>query len=197
MLDRRFFYVLKHFGGEIMKEKQKGLTLIYTGDGKGKTTAAVGLSVRAAGQGLSVKILQFIKSKGRSYGEQISLEKLGVEVVQLGEGFTWTKTPEIHRKALEYGWRVAKETIMSGEFDVVILDELNNALAIDSFPIDDVLPINEVIELINNRPKHVNLVITGRSAKEEIKELADLVSVVNVEKHYYDEGIPAVLGIEY
>jgi cob(I)alamin adenosyltransferase len=86
---------------------------------------------------------------------------------------------------------------MSGKYDVVILDELNNALAIDSFPIDDVLPINEVKELIQTKPSHVHLVITGRNAMEEIKELADLVSVVDVEKHYYDEGIPAVKGIEF
>ncbi|MCM3651820.1 cob(I)yrinic acid a,c-diamide adenosyltransferase [Metabacillus litoralis] len=180
-----------------MKEKQRGLTLIYTGDGKGKTTASIGLSVRAVGHGLSVKILQFIKSKGRSYGEQISLEKLGVEMVQLGEGFTWTKTPDVHRKALESAWTVAKETVMSGKYDVVVLDELNNALAIDSFPVDDVLPIHEVKELIQNKPQHVHLVITGRNAKEEIKELADLVSVVDVEKHYYDEGVKAVRGIEF
>jgi cob(I)alamin adenosyltransferase len=180
-----------------MKEKQRGLTLIYTGDGKGKTTASIGLSVRAVGHGLSVKILQFIKSKGRSYGEQISLEKLGVETVQLGEGFTWTKTPDVHRKALESAWTVAKETVMSGKYDVVVLDELNNALAIDSFPVDDVLPIHEVKELIQNKPQHVHLVITGRNAKEEIKELADLVSVVDVEKHYYDEGVKAVRGIEF
>jgi cob(I)alamin adenosyltransferase len=180
-----------------MEEKQKGLTLIYTGNGKGKTTASIGLAVRAVGQGFSVKILQFIKSKGRSYGEQVSLEKLGVEMVQLGEGFTWTKTPDVHRKALESAWKAAKETVMSGKYDVVVLDELNNALAIDSFPVDDVLPIHEVKELILNKPKHVHLVITGRNAKEEIKELADLVSVVNVEKHYYDKGIPAVKGIEF
>ena len=86
---------------------------------------------------------------------------------------------------------------MSGEYDVVILDELNNALAIDTFPIDDVLPLHEVEELIRNKPEHVNLVITGRSAKKEIRELADLVSVVEPEKHYYNEGIKAVKGIEF
>ncbi|WP_226665281.1 cob(I)yrinic acid a,c-diamide adenosyltransferase [Metabacillus litoralis] len=180
-----------------MTEKQKGLTLVYTGDGKGKTTASIGLSVRAIGQGLSVKVLQFIKSNKRTYGEKISLEKLGVEMIQLGEGFTWTKTPDVHRNALKSAWKIAKETVMSGKYDVVVLDELNNALAIDSFPIDDVLPLEEVKKLIASKPSHVHLVFTGRNAKDEIKELADLVSVVNVEKHYYDEGIPAVKGIEY
>lgn len=176
---------------------QRGLTLVYTGDGKGKTTAAVGLAVRSAGRGLKVKILQFIKSPQRSYGEQIALEKIGIEMVQLGIGFTWTKTPEEHREALKKAWPLAKETVMSGDYDVVILDELNNALAIETFPIDDVLPLHEVIEMIQQRPSHVHIVITGRNAKPEIKEIADLVSVVDVEKHYYNEGVSAVKGIEF
>lgn len=179
------------------KEQQKGLTLVYTGNGKGKTTAALGLTLRAVGRGLKVKIYQFIKSPERTYGEKIALKKLGVDMVQLGIGFTWTKTPEEHREALRMGWPKARAVVMSGEYDVVVLDELNNALAISKFPIDDVLPIEEVKEMIRQRPSHVHLVITGRDAHPEIKELADLVSVVDVEKHYYNEGIPAVFGIEY
>ena len=178
-------------------ENKKGLTLVYTGDGKGKTTAAVGLALRAVGRGLSVKIFQFIKSPQRSYGEQIAFQKLGVEMIQLGIGFTWTKTPEEHREALRIGWPQARDAVMSGEYDLVILDELNNALSIDTFPIDDVLPLNEVMDLINKKPTHVHLVITGRNAKQEIKDVADLVSVIDSEKHYYDEGIPAVKGIEF
>lgn len=179
-----------------MKKKQ-GLTLVFTGDGKGKTTAATGLAVRALGHDKKVKMLQFIKSPKRPYGERRSLQKLGAEIIQLGEGFTWTKTPEIHRQALKEAWVVAKETVLSGEYDVVILDELNNALAIDSFPVDDVLPLAEVVELINNKPEHVHLVITGRNAVQAVKDAADLVSVIDVEKHYYDEGIPAVRGVEF
>lgn len=179
------------------KNRKKGLTLVYTGDGKGKTTSAIGLAVRATGRGMKVKILQFIKSPERTYGEKIVLDKLGVEMVQLGIGFTWTKTPEEHREALKKAWPLAKETIMSGGYDVVILDELNNALAIDTFPIDDVLPLSEVIDVIKNKPSHVHLVITGRHAKDEIKEVADLVSVIDVEKHYYNDGVPAVKGIEF
>lgn len=177
--------------------KQKGLTLVYTGNGKGKTTSSVGLAVRAVGRGLNVKIFQFIKSPERTYGEQIALKKLGVEMVQLGIGFTWTKTPEEHREALRKAWPIAKEAVMSGEYDVVVLDELNNALAISTFPIDDVLPLEEVTDLIQHKPAHVHLVITGRDAKQEIKDVADLVSVIDVEKHYYDEGVPAVKGIEF
>jgi cob(I)alamin adenosyltransferase len=178
-------------------KKKQGLTLVYTGNGKGKTTSALGLAVRAVGRGFKVKIFQFIKSPQRSYGEQIALSKLGVEMVQLGIGFTWTKTPEEHREALRIGWPKAKEAVMSGEYDLVILDELNNALAIDTFPIEDVLPLNEVTDVIKNKPPHVHLVITGRDAKQEIKDIADLVSVIEPEKHYYDEGVPAVKGIEF
>ncbi len=180
-----------------MNQKQKGLTLIYTGDGKGKTTASLGLALRGVGRGFKVKIYQFIKSPQRTYGEQIALEKLGVEMIQLGIGFTWTKTPEEHRAALKKGWPKAKEAVMSGEYDLVILDELNNALAIDAFPIEDVLPLDEVIDLIKNKPSHVHLVITGRDAKQEIKDIADLVSVIEPEKHYYKDGIPAVKGLEF
>ncbi|MCH6264444.1 cob(I)yrinic acid a,c-diamide adenosyltransferase [Neobacillus citreus] len=182
---------------EQVNKKKQGLILVYTGHGKGKTTAALGLTVRAVGRGLKVKIYQFIKSPERSYGEQIALSKLGVEMEQLGRGFTWTKTPEEHREALRTGWAKAKETVMSGEYDLVILDEINNALAIDTFAIEDVLPLNEVIDLIQNKPSHVHLVLTGRDAKQEIRDIADLVSVIEVEKHYYDEGIPAVKGIEF
>lgn len=176
---------------------KKGLTLVYTGDGKGKTTSALGLALRATGRGLKVKIYQFIKSPERTYGEKIALQKLGVEMVQLGIGFTWTKTPEEHREALKKAWPIARDAVMSGEYDLVILDELNNALAIDSFPIDDCIPLKEVLEVIKNKPSHVHLVITGRNAKQEIKDIADLVSIIEPEKHYYNEGIPAVKGIEF
>jgi cob(I)alamin adenosyltransferase len=176
---------------------RKGYTLVYTGDGKGKTTAALGLAVRAVGRGFKVLILQFIKSPQRTYGEQIALSKLGVDIRQLGVGFTWTKTPEEHRSALKTAWSTAKQEVMNGDWDVVILDEIHNALAIEKFPIDDVLPLNEVIELIEQRPNHLHLVLTGRSAKREIIDKADLVSEIHVIKHYYNEGVPAVLGIEF
>ncbi|WP_153126049.1 cob(I)yrinic acid a,c-diamide adenosyltransferase [Peribacillus tepidiphilus] len=179
-----------------MKET-KGRILVYTGDGKGKTTAAVGLAVRALGRDMKVLILQFIKSPERTYGEQIALEKLGAEMHQLGIGFTWTKTPEEHRAALKKAWELAKEKLQDPKYDLIILDEINNALSITSFPIDDVLPLKEVMDTLKNRPSHMHVVLTGRDAKDEIKEMADLVSVVQVEKHYYDEGVDAIYGIEY
>jgi cob(I)alamin adenosyltransferase len=178
-------------------KKQRGLTLVYTGDGKGKTTAALGLAVRAAGRGKKVLVIQYIKSLQRTYGEKITFEKLGIEIIQKGVGFTWTKTPEEHREALKNAWAFTKEKVLNGGYDVVILDELNNALAIEKFPIEDVLPLKEVLELIHNRPKEMHLVITGRSAKEEIIASADLVTEMKAVKHYYNEGIPAVKGIEF
>lgn len=178
-------------------DRKKGLVLVYTGDGKGKTTAALGLAVRALGRGKKVLMIQFIKSPQRTYGEKIVFEKLGIEMLQTGVGFTWTKTPEEHRSALQEAWRLSKEKVLSGTYDLVILDELNVALAIDSFPVDDVLPLQEVIALIKEKPTHTHLVITGRHAKQEIVEIADLVSEIKAVKHHYDQGVPAVLGIEF
>ncbi|WP_346235195.1 cob(I)yrinic acid a,c-diamide adenosyltransferase [Lysinibacillus telephonicus] len=176
---------------------RKGLLLVYTGDGKGKTTAALGVSLRAIGRGLNVRFMQFIKSPERTYGEKIALAKLGVETEQLGTGFTWTKTPEEHRAALKIAWEKVKEALADESIDLLVLDELNNALAIDRFPIDDVLPREEVIEAINNRPATMHLVITGRDAHPSIIEIADLVSTIEPTKHYYDEEIPAVKGLEF
>lgn len=177
--------------------KERGLVLVYTGDGKGKTTAAVGLAVRAAGRGQRALMIQFIKSPKRTYGEKLSADRLGIEIVQTGIGFTWTRTPEEHREALRKGWLLAKEKILGGAADVIILDEINNALAIDGFPIDDVLPLSDVLETIRNRPRGMHLVLTGRGARPEIIASADLVTEMRAIKHYYDEGVPAVLGIEF
>ncbi|MGD8189577.1 cob(I)yrinic acid a,c-diamide adenosyltransferase [Brevibacillus ginsengisoli] len=180
-----------------MVRNQPGLCLVYTGDGKGKTTASLGLVLRAVGQGLRVLMIQFIKSPERSYGEKNTLERLGVEMIQTGVGFTWTKTPQEHRDALQQAWKLTREKVSSGEYDVIILDELNNALAIERFPISDVLPLDDVVEMIRTRPKNLHLVITGRSAHPAVIELADLVTEMKPIKHYYDEGIPAVRGIEF
>ena len=176
---------------------RQGLFLIYTGEGKGKTTASLGVTLRAIGRGMNVKYLQFIKSPERTYGEALALRKLGVEMEQLGIGFTWTKTPEEHREALQLAWAKAKEALSNPEIDLLVLDELNNALAISTFPIDDVLPLAEVTEAIRNRPSHMHLVVTGRSAAKELIELADLVSTIEATKHYYESGIPAVKGLEF
>lgn len=176
---------------------RKGLFLVYTGEGKGKTTASLGVTLRAVGRGLNVRYMQFIKSPERTYGEQIALRKLGVEMEQMGIGFTWTKTPEEHRAALAKAWEKTKAALQDDSIDLLVLDELNNALAITKFPIDDVLPLSEVIEAIQQRPSTMHLVVTGRSANPALVEMADLVSTIDATKHYYDEGIPAVKGLEF
>jgi len=176
---------------------ERGLLLIYTGDGKGKTTASLGVTLRALGRGLKVRYLQFIKSPERTYGEALAFKKLGLEMEQMGIGFTWLKTPEEHREALKKAWATAKEALADESLDLVVLDELNNALAISTFPIDDVLPLAEVKEALANRPKGMHVVITGRSASPELIEIADLVSTIEATKHYYDEGISAVKGLEF
>lgn len=177
--------------------KERGLVLVYTGDGKGKTTAAIGVAIRAAGRGLKPLIIQFIKSPERSYGEAIMFDKLDIPIHQMGVGFTWLKTPEEHREALAKAWAFAKERIFSGEYGLVVLDEINNALAIDRFPIDDVLPLGDVLETIQQRPQGLHLVLTGRDAQPEVLAAADLVTEMKPHKHYYDEGVPAVRGIEF
>lgn len=176
---------------------RKGLFLMYTGEGKGKTTASLGVTLRAVGRGLNVRYMQFIKSPERTYGEQIALRKLGVEMEQMGIGFTWTKTPEEHRIALAKAWEKTKAALQDDSIDLLVLDELNNALAITKFPVDDVLPLAEVIEAIQNRPSTMHLVVTGRSANPSLVAMADLVSTIDATKHYYDEGIPAVKGLEF
>jgi cob(I)alamin adenosyltransferase len=177
-------------------DQKRGLVLVYTGDGKGKTTAALGLALRALGRGKRVLIVQFIKSPTRPTGEKIMFERLGVDIYQTGIGFTWTKTPEEHREALRNAWEFTKEQTRKNTYDLVILDEINNALAIDSFPVDDVLPLPDVLNWIEQRPHGMHLVLTGRAAKDEIIEISDLVTEMKPIKHYYDQGIPAVIGIE-
>ncbi|OKO88935.1 cob(I)yrinic acid a,c-diamide adenosyltransferase [Geobacillus proteiniphilus] len=174
-----------------------GRVIVYTGDGKGKTTAAFGLALRAVGRGMNVAVLQFLKSPERTYGEQLALQRLGVEVRQLGAGFTWTKTPDVHREALKRAWAVAKEYVHSGRYDVIVLDELNNALAIDRFPVDDILSVNDVLELICTRPPSLHLVITGRAAHPELMAVADIVTEMKLVKHDYEQGRTAMKGIEF
>lgn len=176
---------------------RRGLLLIYTGEGKGKTTASLGVTLRALGRGYKVRFMQFIKSPERTYGEQLALRKLGVETEQLGIGFTWTKTPEEHRLALASAWEKVKVALADPSIDVLVLDELNNALAITKFPVDDVLPLGEVVQALQNRPPSMHVVITGRNAHPSLIAMADLVSTIDATKHYYEEGIPAVKGLEF
>lgn len=177
--------------------EERGQILVYTGEGKGKTTASLGIALRAVGQGKSVVVIQFIKSPERTVGERAVLEKIGVNIHPLGIGFTWTKTPEEHRAALKEAWTFAKEMLNNSNVDVLILDELNNALGISRFSIEDIVPIHEVLQALNTRNRNQHVIITGRGAKKEIIDIADLVTEMTEVKHYYKNDVAAVVGIDY
>ena len=170
----------------------KGFVHVYTGNGKGKTTAAFGLTLRACGAGLKVFIGQFIK--GQTYHENIAVQKYlkNIEVKQYGLDCFIIKTPTAEDiYAARKGLEEMKKIILDGKYDVVVMDEVNIALHYKLFTVE------ELLRVIENKPKHVELVLTGRYAPTEIIEVADLVTEMKEVKHYYQQGIEARDGIEY
>ncbi|MDO9556325.1 MAG: cob(I)yrinic acid a,c-diamide adenosyltransferase [Coriobacteriia bacterium] len=170
-----------------------GRVQVYTGEGKGKTTAGVGLCVRAVGAGLRVFFVQFVKG-GRRSSELDVLERAGIEVVRPARAWTGLLGPgptdEDYRSVAE-AWEVSEAAIASGEYDVVMLDEINVALA------HELLQLPPVLKALQSRPLHVEVVLTGRGAPEGLAEVADLVTEMVPRKHYYDAGVNARLGIEF
>jgi len=172
---------------------EKGIVHVYTGNGKGKTSAALGLGLRAIGHGLRVYMIQFMKG-GFNYGEYKAVKFLpNFKIVQFGrpELVNPSNPTEDDIKAAENALKHAKEIIMGGEYDIVILDEVNVAL---DFKLIDV---QDVLELIKNKPKHVELILTGRYAPSEIIKAADLVTFMREVKHPYKRGLQARKGIDY
>jgi cob(I)alamin adenosyltransferase len=175
------------------KPLRQGLVQVYTGNGKGKTTASLGLSLRAAGHGLRVYVLQFMKGS-TVYGELASAERLAPQLTirQLGRDTFVSRShpdPEDVRMA-RAGFDLALEIVASGDYDLVVLDEINCAVDFG------LLPVQELKELIALKPAHTELVLTGRGAHPEIIELADLVTEMREIKHYYNSGQHARVGIE-
>jgi len=171
--------------------RQRGLTIIYTGNGKGKTTAAMGQVMRAVGHGLTACVIQFIKGKWVT-GEAKTCQAMpGVEFHTMGTGFTWKESPEATRQAAEHGWALAVEKIMSGVHDLVVLDELTYLVTYQ------LVAESTVLELIRHRPSHVHLVISGRDASSALIEAADLVTEMREIKHPYHLGVTARAGIEF
>ena len=171
---------------------EKGYVQLYTGNGKGKTTSAVGLGIRAAGAGLKVAMIQFMK--GRRYSEIDSIEKLpGFEVFQHGrDEFVSKEDPErIDIDLARGGMDHALQVIGSGEYDLVILDEIN--VAIDFGLVD----LGEVLRMLDSRPAHVEVVLTGRYAPKELLEMADLVTEMREVRHFFNSGVEARKGIEF
>jgi len=172
---------------------EKGLTQVYTGNGKGKTSAAFGLALRAIGRGLKVYVIQFIKG-GFDYGELYIVKSLpNFKMEAFGRGKFVTEVPPTEEdvKLAKEAFKLAREVVSGGEYDVVILDEINVALHLKLVGVD------EVTDLIRNKPKHVELVLTGRHAPPEVVELADLVTEMMEVKHPYTKGVRPRRGIEY
>lgn len=170
---------------------KKGLVQIYTGCGKGKTTASLGLAIRAAGAGLRVYITQFIK--GKDYSELCALKKIkNIKVKQCGRGCFITKRPKARDiKCARDGLKSVRKIINSGAYDVVMLDEINVALKLG------LVNTKDVIEAIKNKPRTVELVLTGRYCPRALYRHADLVTEMREIKHPYQKGMQARRGIEY
>jgi cob(I)alamin adenosyltransferase len=172
---------------------EQGYIQVYTGNCKGKTTAALGLALRAVGRELMVCMIQFMKGGG-PYGEHLAAEKLApyLTIIRTGrEGWVNRDNPDaedirLARQALE----TARDALTGGRYDLVILDEINGAVSFG------LLSVDQVLELMGQKPANVELVLTGRNAHEKIVEAADLVTEMREIKHYYKAGVPARIGIE-
>ncbi|MBD0320522.1 MAG: cob(I)yrinic acid a,c-diamide adenosyltransferase [Gemmatimonadetes bacterium] len=174
------------------RESRHGLLIVNTGNGKGKSTAALGILLRATGRGMKVGMFQFIKGTGDEYGEHVAAAELGVEIVALGDGFTWlSKDLDADRALAERGWTLCRDALLGGEYDVLILDEL-------TYPLNyGWLNIGRVLADIAARPAGTHVVVTGRDAPVPLVEAADLVTEMRLVKHPYDDqGIGAQPGIE-
>ncbi|MCI4432705.1 MAG: cob(I)yrinic acid a,c-diamide adenosyltransferase [Nitrosopumilus sp.] len=175
---------------------EDGLTIVYTGKGKGKTTAALGIALRAVGYGKKICMIQFIKGSWH-YGEMHSSKRLEpeFEIIAIGRGFVGiiddTTPKEEHKNIAKEAIKISIEKIQSGKYDIVILDEINYAINLDLVKVEDVL------NLIKSKPPGLDLVLTGNYAKDEIIELADLVTEMKEVKHPFQRGIKAKKGIDF
>ena len=173
-----------------------GIVIVYTGNGKGKTTASLGVALRAIGHGLRVCMVQFIKGEWH-YGELNSIKKLepDFELIVAGKGFIGIIDDdhafEEHVRAAKTALDIVEQKISLGTFDIIILDEINYAVHLG------VLQLADVMKILQNRPKHLSLILTGNHACEEIITLADLVTEMREIKHPYKKGIKAKMGIDF
>ena len=175
--------------------ERRGLVIVHTGDGKGKSTAAFGLALRAFGRqhvhGKAVKIYQFMKVPSARFGEHRMFEQLGIPIEGLGDGFSWKSQDLEHSAELaRAGWQRARDTILGGAHFLVVLDEITYPLLYGWLPLDDVLAT------LRQRPRDVHVVLTGRRCPEEIIALADTVTEMRKLKHAFEAGVPAQRGIE-
>jgi len=177
--------------GVAKAKEERGIVLVITGNGKGKSTAGFGNVTRCVGHGYKAAVVQFIKGKWDS-GERALLEKNGVPFAVMGTGFTWeTQNPEADKIAANKVWQEAKKFLADPEIHLVLLDELTYMLSYEY------LPKEEVLAAINNRPKEQSVVVTGRRAIDELIEIADTVSDIQDTKHAFRAGIKARKGVDW
>ena len=175
------------------KTEERGLLIVHTGKGKGKSTAAFGMVFRAIGHGFPVGIVQFVKGAWGT-GERDVLEKFPelVTIKAMGEGFTWdTQDRQRDLAAARAAWEEAKRMIADPGLKMVLLDELNIVLRYDY------LPLEEVLEVLRNKPRDLHVIVTGRNAKDELIEIADLVTEMTEIKHPFRSGVKAQAGVEF
>jgi cob(I)alamin adenosyltransferase len=171
--------------------ERRGLLLVHTGAGKGKSTAAFGLALRAHGRGKTVMVYQFMKVPSARFGEHRVFEQLGLAIEGLGDGFSWKSRDLAHSAQLaREGWARAAATIGAGQHFLVVLDEITYPLRFGW------LPLEPVLACLRERPPHVHVVLTGRDAPQELIDLADTVTEMRAVKHHFDAGVPAQRGIE-
>ena len=175
------------------KMQEKGLLMVHTGKGKGKSTAAMGLALRAIGNGMKVVIVQFVKG-AMATGERVIFEKFPDQctIRAMGEGFTWdTQDRARDIELAQMAWDYTKEVMADPSVDMVVLDEINIVIRYDYLPID------EVVDVLANKREDLHIVATGRNAKDELIDVADLVTDMTQIKHHFRAGIKAQKGIEF
>lgn len=175
---------------------QKGLIIVFTGNGKGKSSAALGITLRAFGHNMHVSFVQFIKSPSNT-GEAMAAERLSsqIEFVSMGKGFVNYRdnaaSPDEHKKAAAHALSTAQQRILTGSWDIVVLDEINNAVQLG------LVDIGDVLKLVRSKPPKLHLVLTGRDAHPDLIEAADLVTEMREIKHPFESGVKAQKGVDY
>jgi cob(I)alamin adenosyltransferase len=173
-------------------KKRKALTVVYTGNGKGKTTAALGALFRSWGRDWSVVMLSFIKTETSNYGEERAARKLGIELIPLGGGFTWlSKDLDKDRALARRCWDLCVEKIQSAQYDLVVLDEITYAINYGWLDLD------EVLQVLRDRPPDIHVILTGRDAPAGLVDFADLVTEMREIKHPFQKGEKAQPGIDF
>lgn len=172
--------------------ERQALVIVLTGRGKGKTTAALGVVLRAWGRGMKTVVIQFVKARTSNYGENRAAKKLGIEMIPLGEGFTWlSEDIEKDKATARECWELARQKIASGEYDIVVLDEMTYPMSYGW------IAAEEVIDALRQRPQGLHVIITGRDAPQELIDFADLVTEMREVKHPYQKGLKARPGIDF